>query len=274
MSGFFAVCMCVAAVLLWIASAGGRRTMQSAPLTTLPSTGRVPPVVTKAGKDAFEVVLRKGQIHSEGSNAQATFQPPGFFPAEEVRWRFKIWFDDAFPWAAKNGQRVGGKLGGFAMGQGKASGGYYSDKAATLRLIFDDDRGALAYLYPQVRRTFTSDATWDLLDQTDELEAASYIATGVHVFAPNKKPQLRFKSGQWNEVELYAKLNTPGKYNGVIELVVNGQSAKVSSVRFRYTSDVKINHVTLAPFFGGSTTAFAPPTDIRIWYSDFEFSRI
>lgn len=234
----------------------------------------IPPVVTKDGRPAFEVVLKKGMIHKDGSNTFMYMKPGKFFPSEACRVRFKLWFDDAFEWTATSSHRVGGKLGGFRMGEGKSTGGYYTDGAASFRLTFTKDRGAEGYFYPQLRKDHTThssgDPSWDLLDQDAGLVQDSYVAMGVHVFSPNKRPHLQFKSGQWNDIELFVKLNTPGKRDGVMELAVNGQRRRHDKVRYRNT-DIKIESFLLEPFFGGGSNDWAPSRDVRLWYADFAF---
>lgn len=185
--------------------------------------------------------------------------------------KFKLWFDDAFNWQEGSGRKVTGKLGGFKIGPGDASGGRYSTNGATYRLVFHKDKGARAYFYPALKRSTTSDVTWSQLDQKKSLVDESYIATGVHVFSPNRVSRLRFVSGAWNQVEMYCKLNSLGNYDGIMELAVNGNRMRLSEVRYRYT-DIKIEYFNLDVFFGGGSNDYAPTKDTRLWYTDFEFA--
>lgn len=229
-------------------------------------------IVEKDGKKVFEVILKKGQIHPGGTNTSISMRPSQFFPSDACRVKFKLYFDDQFPWTESGSFKVGGKLGGFEVGQGQASGSNFSKEAASYRLVFRKDRGAAAYLYPQLKQAFSGDVSWDQIDQLDSLKSQSYIAAGVHIFAPDRNPSLFFKSKQWNTVEMYMKLNTPGKYDGIMELAINGDRRRLDQVRYRYTGE-RIESFNLAPFFGGSNTTYAPPTDVRLWYTDFQFSK-
>ena len=239
-------------------------------MSLLKATGEIPSIVTKAGKRALEVICKGGMIHNEGSNTRIKMAPSGYFPATSSRVKFKIYFDDGFDWQEKPGHKVTGKLGGFKIGPGNASGGRYTTDGATYRLTFSKDRGARAYFYPALKKATTSDVTWSELDQKKALMDDSYIAMGVHVFAPNRVSRLRFAAGQWNQVEMFCKLNTVGKYDGVLELAINGTRLRLSDVRYRYT-DIKIEYFLLDIFFGGSDTEYAPKKDTRMWYTDFEF---
>lgn len=238
------------------------------------AAAKLPPMETKDGRRAYRVTLRKNKVQSASSGVFVKMQPRAFFPADERRVRFKVWFDDDFEWEPSRSRRVGGKLGGFTMGTGAASGGTFSDSGASCRVTFAEGRAAVAYLYPQTWRTLRHRyVTWRDLDQEPSTIAQSYIAMGVHVFAPKTSPRpLRFRSGRWNDVELAVRLNRPGRHDGVLELVVNGERRRLTEVRYRYDRDVRINGFVLQPFFGGSSLQYAPRTDVTLWFADFEFS--
>lgn len=246
-------------------------------------TGRVAPVVTKAGKKAYEVTYRKGMIHSKGVDMNCDIAPPAFFPCEQVRMSFKIFYADNFPWGPER-EKVGGKIVGLRIGTGRASGGNYTKTGATFRLTWSFNGGVGPYLYPQVKNPHVKggsggeDIPWADLDQSKEVRDVSYVAAGIHMFFPRDKKDpeawdLQFKKGQWNDVEMHIKLNTPGKQDGVLGLTVNGVTKKLDSVRFR-NDHAKINMAEIATFFGGGTHDYAPPSDTKAWYSEFEFSKV
>lgn len=241
--------------------------------------GAVPPIVTKAGLRAFEVTYRAGQRGGGSSNANFDIAPAAFFPSHQVRVAFKLWFDDSFPWTPTPASpRIGGKLGGLRVGQGKASGGAFSATAASARLTWANEGGVLAYLYPQLRRDYrdddSSNISWELLDQTPAFQKVSAINKGVHVFMPpggKKRGRFRLvmRKGQWNDVQMFCRLNAVGKYDGVLEIVVNGVTERVDQVRYRHT-DVPLTSWLFHTFFGGSQR---PPTDTKAWFADFTFSK-
>jgi hypothetical protein len=252
-------------------SSGGPLVDMGTEIKALNASGKVPPTVMKEGKKAFEVVLKKDMIHGEGSNVSMTMKPKQFFPSTSCRVRYKLWFDDSFDWKQTNSYTVGGKLGGFRIGSGPSTGGNYSDEGASFRLIFKPDRAAAGYFYPQLKSDRSGgNPSWSELDQDQTLENQSYIATGVHVWYINHKPQLFFKSNAWNDIEMFVKLNTPGKKDGIMELVVNGVPKRLTNVRYRNT-DIKIERYYLEVFFGGGNDSYAPRTDVRLWFADFAF---
>ena len=238
-------------------------------------TGKeMPPVVRKEGKQAYQVTLKKGGRGPGASNCGIYIKPKGVFPATEARWKFKLWFDPAFPWLNTPTHRVGGKLGGFVMGHGACSGGNYSATGASYRLVFAENQGARGYLYPQLKKAHAGgNPTWQQLDQSPEFQKLADVCAGVHMFAPKHTPLLHFKMGQWNEVEMYMKLNTPGKQDGIAELIINGKRQRWDFVRFRHTPNVLIESIHIQPFFGGGDLTYAPPQDMHLWYADFEVTR-
>lgn len=240
--------------------------------------GRVPPIVTKAGKRAFEITYKKGERGGGSSNSSFLIAPSDLFPTDEVRVSFKVWFDSSFPWTLNSSTpRVGGKLGGFDIGEGPSSGGNFSTNAASYRITWKNDGGLLAYLYPATRQNFSkgsngSSATWELLDQTPGFQRISRIDSGIHVFMPPTKKtayKLVMQKEAWNDISMYIKLNTPGKYDGVMELTVNGVTERTDEVRYR-NNNIQVLGYLLHTFFGGSQR---PPTDTKTWFADFQFSK-
>ena len=242
-------------------------------------SGKSAPVVTKAGKKAFEVTYPKGTRGGGGTNMNALIAPASFFPSEQCRFSFKWFVDPGFPWNPSTMKKSTGKILGFYIGSGDASGGNYSKTGATYRITWGFHGGVAAYVYPQVKKSDSSrDISWTALDQSPEFQKNAYIAMGVHVWHHQKDQRdpaawdMKLKEGQWNDIEMYIKLNTPGKYDGIMELKVNGVMKRLSAVRFRY-DNAKINGIKLHTFFGGSTLEYAPPRDVKSWYADFGFAR-
>jgi hypothetical protein len=241
---------------------------------------RIPPIVVKDGKRAYEITYYKGKRGLGGTNGNVSFLPAGFFPTEQVRFRVKVFFDESFPWGREI-PKQGGKIIGLEIGTGEASGGSYSPTGATFRMTWGLNGITAPYLYPQVRRSFDKTAAgtnigWDLLDQSPQVRAVSSVSSGVHMFSPPKKiprpNDLLLHKGRWNQIEMFCKLNTPGQKDGILEVTVNGVTKRLTTVRYRY-DDAKINQVNLRSFFGGGTLEYAPNRDTKTWFADFEFSK-
>lgn len=245
------------------------------------SKSRVPPVVTKNGKQAFEVRYEGGEKGPGAVNTNFLIAPKQFFPSTQARFAFKWWVDDDWPWTPGNPKKIGGKVIGFKIGTGDMSGGNYSKTGSSLRLSFAERGGIGPYLYPQVKnpksRKDGNPVNERDLDQNSAFWKIAYLSGGgIHMFYPKGRKQgaefpLQFKKKQWNDLEMFIRLNTPGKFDGIIEVTVNGSKMRFDQARFRY-DDAKINGVNLVPFFGGGTKEYAPSKDMKSWYADFAFS--
>lgn len=245
---------------------------------SLKASGKIPPVVTKNGMPAFEVTYKKGTIGGSGSNMNAMLAPTAFFPTDQVRMKCKIMYEPGFPWGPDM-KKSTGKIIGFSIGTGDASGGNYSETGATYRITWAFNGGTAPYLYPQVRDAHSKGANIALsdLDQSDEVNRVAIVEAGVHLFYPKDRRDAgawdaKMIVGAWNDVEMFIKLNTPGKKDGILEMTVNGVRKRLSTVRYRYDKAL-INGVKAHTFFGGGSKDYAPPRDCKAWYADFSFSK-
>jgi hypothetical protein len=248
-----------------------------------PKGKRMPPVVTKAGKKAYQVEYKGGEIHPKGTNAGGSFTVPAFLPAEQLRVAFRLYYPKDFPWGT-NMKKVGGKIFGFDIGDGEASGGNYSTTGASFRLTWNLNGGVGPYLYPELKRPYDAKKdgkpTWALLDQSKEVQKIGDIGgVAMHLWYPDKKDRddpkawtFKLKTEEWNDIEMFCKLNTPGKQDGILEVAINGVRKRVDSMRYRY-DNAKINALMLSTFFGGGDKDYAPPKTTNAWYADFQLSK-
>lgn len=236
-------------------------------------SGRAPPIVDWEGKKAFKVTYRAGQIHPSGTDCNMSLTPPGMFPTSQCRVSFKLWVADNFAWTKTKQNSVGGKLGGFTIGFGDHSGSNYSTTGASFRLTFKDNGMANGYLYPQLRKASRGDSSlpWSALDQSEALRSVSTVNAGISVWRHNTA--LILKKQQWNTIEMFCRLNTPGKYDGVLELVINGVKATMNQTRYRYDAATLISRYDLGTFFGGGNISYAPPSTTYAYFADYSFSK-
>jgi hypothetical protein len=229
------------------------------------------------------VTYKANEIHPGAANMSADIVPKQFFPSEECRISLKIFFDPDFPWIPNQGTargKIGGKLVGFDLGHGAASGGNYSKTGGSIRLVFSPQGGITPYLYPQVKqersRKDGNVIKESDVDQTDSFwKIGGLTSAGTHMFRAGKNdlPLAAFQRGRWNDVSLYVKLNTPGKYDGIVEVSVNGKTVRFDQMRYRYDSSVKIEAFGIHTFFGGNDKEYAPKKQITNLFGDFKFSQ-
>ena len=214
-------------------------------------------------KLALKATYPAGGIGGASSDLNLVIAPSQFFPAREVWFAFRWFVDPNFPWTPSDVKKSAGKILGFKIGTGEASGGNYSRTGATYRVVWHHDGGIGPYMYPQA-------ASASNLDQSDEVKAVWKVQMGMHLF-PGR---LWLRRNAWNDVAMYCKLNTPGKKDGVVKLTVNGQSVVLRSFRYLLAgSKAAINGVMLQTFFGGGSSEYAPPRATHSWFSDFRFAK-
>lgn len=204
----------------------------------------------KSGLAAFqgETVLRafyqKGSgtssdPHHDASGMSVTSEAVPIVGAKALVVAFDIYFDPArWHWSR------GGKLGGIFVGTGKASGGRHSDDGASHRIMWQEDGGAISYVYPPAG-----------LPQRDPKLKASNYGIGYH----HQAFQGALKAGQWNHVEIGVKLNSfrGGKpaMDGKAVLTVNGVTAALDGINWSKSPDIQITSFEYNTFFGGPDPA-------------------
>jgi hypothetical protein len=140
----------------------------------------------------------------------------------------------------------GGKIGGFHVGHGKASGYRHSDTASSHRIMWQRDGGAISYIYPPSN-----------LAQADPRLRPEGCGIG---YFHDAFPAGTLKVGRWNTVRIGVKVNTFDAHgaprpDGVALLEVNGEERRLENVRWSRSPDLKISTFELGTFFGGPDPA-------------------
>ena len=82
----------------------------------------------------------------------------------------------------------------------------------------------------------------------------------------------KFKTDEWNAIELYLKLNDPQHCNGTIRLTVNGSIVfNYTEYVFRECSHIKIDTILFVMFYGGSNESWAPTKESKAYFKDIDF---
>lgn len=154
---------------------------------------------------------------------------------------FDVFFDpSAWHWSR------GGKLGGLFVGDGPASGGRHTATAASYRIMWQADGGAISYFYlPK-----------GVAQPNPQLAGCREFGLGLHhaTFAG------ALKVGQWNRVQLGLKLNSftkDGKPagDGKAMLCINGVATTTDRINWSARPDLKLRGFEYAAFFGGPDPA-------------------
>jgi len=197
-----------------------------------------------------------GTSRSRGPPGGAGFlATPRGFPATDVTLHYMVRFAPNFQWSR------GGKLPGLAVGEGAASGGRHSARAASCRFVWQPEGGVVAYVY-----TPAGVEQPGAYCRQAERKGGRY---GDHLF---KQAHLRLRpDGQWNRLIMRIRLNGfeddgRPRADGVLTVSVNGKAATFSGLVWRRFRDVRVSHVLFTTFYGGSWTC---PTTTHADFSGF-----
>lgn len=151
----------------------------------------------------------------------------------------------------------GGKIGwGVQFGQGEIQGGKWASTAASARVMFRAGGSATAYLYYG-----KSGDPNDLSDQVPEYkDVAQSTGTAGHSLwqvGKSKNPHVAFKSGVWQTVSLYCKMNSPGQHDGVIALTIDGVTRRFDKLRW-LNNPAGVDNLEFCTWYGGSGPDWSP----------------
>ncbi|WP_298541870.1 polysaccharide lyase [uncultured Aquimarina sp.] len=201
----------------------------------------------------LDVKYPKGQVKTgqSGMHTKVPFDVEGEY--DELYISYWVYFPEDFEF------RAGGKLPGLAY--------QTSERNMSLRLMWRYDGLIEFYVHYNTEPTWDgwhASINWSLTDPYEE---------------PNGEPQpdqVKFKKGQWNHVEMYNKLNTPGQNDGIMRGWLNGDLAinitDNGDYRQADEGDIHLNIIYLSTFFGGSDETFQPTKDLEAYFDDFKVS--
>ena len=177
-------------------------------------------------------------------------------PADDVTFSYQVFLEKGWCWG---GSSKAGKLLGLWFGDSSkksgGTGGKWSPDSGSMRLMWHGDGEPNVYAY--YTKSANSDSSRrDMSDQDPEYaKLARASGTAGHYAFGGKFANL--KIGEWNDVVIRMKLNTPGKRDGVMALTVNGQANSYGKMMWRSSASQKIQGVLVQIFHGGASSSFA-----------------
>lgn len=150
----------------------------------------------------------------------------------------------------------GGKFGGVGIGYGAASGGNHSPTGASNRIMWQEDGGVIAYIYPPE-------------GVPQSIPGLKTDGFGGGFFKDSLAKSL--KLGSWNKIELGTKMNT--FVNGVPQgdgecyVSVNGVKRTLIGINWSRSPDLKISQINMGNFFGGPTPS---PVEQFCYFKNFQ----
>jgi hypothetical protein len=141
----------------------------------------------------------------------------------------------------------GGKIGGWFVGKGVASGYRHSPDGASHRFMWQNNGAAQSYIYPPA----------GMRQKDPKLKPEGH---GVGYFQKDLFRAGTLKVGQWNKIELGIKVNSfdsSGKprQDGMSQLTVNGKSGVLDGIIWAAKPETKITSFQINSFFGGPSPA-------------------
>lgn len=195
-------------------------------------------------RDAIKARFKKGSgtanhPHHDSSGLIVSSRAKGIAGARSAVVSYDIYFDPDNWHFSK-----GGKIAGFRIGKGNATGGRHTEEGASFRIMWKTDADAISYCY------------WPVgLPQPGAKVAG--LATGEIYHRDIFKGVLT--PGTWHHVVMAVKLNTfkNGKPagDGRCSLTIDGRVGALNNVNWAATPETTIESFDLAPFFGGPDPA-------------------
>lgn len=215
-------------------------------------------MVHLGGKPVLRVFYGKnsGTSADPGVGGITLSSAPAGLPAREATIEFDVYFSRGWNFSK------GGKIGGLFVGTGRASGYEHSPTASSHRIMWQQDGGAISYIYPPS----------DLPQVDPKLQDSGH---GVGYFG-TLFPAGTLKVGSWNSVALGVKLNTfaeDGQPNadGVATLQINGVRGVKNDIRWARSPDLLITSFQFNTFFGGPDPAVC---DCTALYKNFTLTTV
>ena len=228
--------------------------------------------------DAIQVVYpamcaKKKCGSGAGLNIRAS--PSCCFPANAMQFGYSVYFPADFNF------QNSGKCPGMWIGDPGAAGGKWLSKGGSVRLMWRTNKQGkdpyfIAYLYIPTEVGGSQQATVARQNIADASQSGQG-RTGLDLWKRKKDSDLThfpITTGAWNDIALTVGLNTVGQSDGYITLQVNGRTHSYSNMTWR-TSDLKLNGLMIASWFGGSDyKKYGSPKDETASFRNFWLKKL
>ena len=209
---------------------------------------------------------------SAGLNMRAS--PTCCFPANAMQFGYSVYFPSDFNF------QNSGKCPGMWIGDSGAAGGKWLPKGGSVRMMWRTTKGKdpyfIAYLYIPTEVGGSQQAAVAKQNIADAHQSGKG-RTGLDLWQRIKNSgtsPFPVRVGAWNDIALTVGLNTVGQSDGYITLQVNGVSKTYNNMTWR-TSDLKLNGLMIASWFGGSDQSkFGSPKDETASFRGFWLKKL
>lgn len=196
-----------------------------------------------SGSKSMRIMYPKGGYGTSETGCQVQLR---FNKIDEAFASYNLRFSDNFTWGTTS---YGGKLPGLGGGN-NCSGGSNCDgtNGFSARLMWRTGGKAVLYLY--------------------HMDKPSKYGEDVDLLYPDGSPVV-FIKGEWYHIAERVKINSGAdKYDGEVEIWVNGLPVLLrKGLRF-VTNDDKVDNLYISTFHGGSDKTWAPTDTCFSWLDD------
>ncbi|CAH1787651.1 unnamed protein product [Owenia fusiformis] len=151
----------------------------------------------------------------------------------------------------------GGKIPGLWGGQGMCNGGAVDDRCFSTRFMWRGDGTGEIYFYSPT-------------PQKPDFCSRPNIYCNFQYGHGLGRGAFRFQRGRWHKLQQFIKLNTPGKFDGIAKIFLDGRKVfQVNDLSFRSNSNVWIDTLWFDTAFGGQYNARST-RDTYAYFNNFE----
>ncbi|CAO3691829.1 unnamed protein product [Umbelopsis ramanniana] len=174
--------------------------------------------------------------------------------AKTIQFAYDAYFPKGFKF------NKGGKLMGLYGGHSECSGGNNADSCWSTRFMWRPNGAGEVYTYI------------DKSEQESNLCKQKGVICNQQYGYSFGRGSFVYKTGKWNNVGQIIELNSPGKQDGSLKILVNGKQVYQIDNLYFQSGDWSTIGIDFETFFGGSTSDWASPANQYAYFNNFVMS--
>jgi hypothetical protein len=223
-----------------------------------------PGVPVRADNGVLAITCLPGKFGSAGG---VVYRFPNCVGSREVLVTFDVKFGDSAAFDFVKGGKAGW---GLSFGTEKFQGGVWPKNSASARVMWRKGGQATGYAY-YGSKSNGADPKEQLPEYADVGRPTGGAGHTLWETGKSRDPMVAFKSGVWQTVRLYVRMNSAGAHDGAIGIAVDGDARRFDKMKW-VESPVGLDNAEFCTWFGGSDASWSPRTPQTIYYRNFRFS--
>jgi hypothetical protein len=214
---------------------------------------------SNSSEDVMQIAYPEGTWNPADSNkigGVGFYATPLKVPssAKTIQFAYDAYFPKGFKF------NKGGKLMGLYGGHSECSGGNNADSCWSTRFMWRPNGAGEVYTYI------------DKSEQKSNLCKQKGVICNQQYGYSFGRGSFAYKTGKWNNVGQIIELNSPGKQDGSLKILVNGKQVYQIDNLYFQSGDWSTIGIDFETFFGGATSDWASPTDQYAYFNNFVMS--